>query len=598
MLNITFASGMLRTGLLHRFLVWRLRHIPHRRFVLFLSFIIGMLGGLAAILLKNTVHYTSILLTRWLSVEEANLLFLVYPLIGIILTVVFVNRVVRDRISHGVSRILHAISRKNSYLAPHHTYSSMVASTLTVGFGGSVGLEAPIVLTGASIGSNLGRMLHMNYKTTTLLVGCGAAGAIAGIFKAPIAAVVFALEVLMLDLTMASLIPLLISAVTGATLANFLLGKEVIFYFTLKDPFVLASIPYYIILGVVCGLLSWYYTWGTIKVESFLSTILQPWKKLLLGGLVLGFLIFLFPPLYGEGYDTLRAILGGDATAVVNSSLFYRFREHYWLFLLFLFMVIMFKMVAMSVTTGSGGVGGIFAPTLFSGGILGFLVARIINGSGLVHVSESNFALVGMAGLMAGIMHAPLTAIFLIAEITGGYGLFIPLIIASTIAYLTVLYFEPHSIYTHRLARRGELLTHYKDQAVLTLMKMDEIIEKDLRTVKPEATLGELVRVISRSRRNIFPVVDDDGSLKGIVLMDQIRDTIFNPDMYNILFVRDLMITPPEIISVTDSMESVMQKFNDSGAWNLPVAQDDKYMGMVSKSKMFSVYRKWLMEIS
>ena len=589
---------MLRTGLLHRFLVWRLRHIPHRRFVLFLSFIIGMLGGLAAILLKNTVHYTSILLTRWLSVEEANLLFLVYPLIGIILTVVFVNRVVRDRISHGVSRILHAISRKNSYLAPHHTYSSMVASTLTVGFGGSVGLEAPIVLTGASIGSNLGRMLHMNYKTTTLLVGCGAAGAIAGIFKAPIAAVVFALEVLMLDLTMASLIPLLISAVTGATLANFLLGKEVIFYFTLKDPFVLASIPYYIILGVVCGLLSWYYTWGTIKVESFLSTILQPWKKLLLGGLVLGFLIFLFPPLYGEGYDTLRAILGGDATAVVNSSLFYRFREHYWLFLLFLFMVIMFKMVAMSVTTGSGGVGGIFAPTLFSGGILGFLVARIINGSGLVHVSESNFALVGMAGLMAGIMHAPLTAIFLIAEITGGYGLFIPLIIASTIAYLTVLYFEPHSIYTHRLARRGELLTHYKDQAVLTLMKMDEIIEKDLRTVKPEATLGELVRVISRSRRNIFPVVDDDGSLKGIVLMDQIRDTIFNPDMYNILFVRDLMITPPEIISVTDSMESVMQKFNDSGAWNLPVAQDDKYMGMVSKSKMFSVYRKWLMEIS
>lgn len=589
---------MMAERILHRFLAWRLKHIPHRQFVIILSLVIGVMGGLAAILLKNTVHYTSVLLTNWLSIESASVLYFAYPMIGILLTVVFVSRFVRDKIGHGISRILYAISRRNSYLAPHNTYSSMVASTLTVGFGGSVGLEAPIVLTGSAIGSNLGRILRLNYKTVTLLVGCGASAAIAGIFKAPIAAVVFALEVLMLDLTMSSLIPLMISSVTGATVANFLLGRDVIFNYTLQEPFELNNIPFYILLGVVCGLVSYYYTWGTMKVESRFSRMEKPWKRLLTGGVILGLLIFLFPPLYGEGYETLKSILSGQAVETLHSSLFYSFRERYWLFLLFLSMIVVFKMVAMAVTTGSGGVGGIFAPTLFSGGILGFVFARAANGTGLIHVSESNFALVGMAGLMAGIMHAPLTAIFLIAELTGGYGLFIPLIITSTISYMTTMYFEPHSIYTRRLAERGELLTHYKDQAVLTLMKLDEVIEKDLKTVSPNASLGELVKVISKSRRNIFPVVDGEGILKGIVHMDQIRDIIFNPDLYETMFVRDLMILPPETISPGDSMEMVMNKFNETGAWNLPVVDREKYMGMISKSKMFSVYRKWLMEIS
>lgn len=581
-------------SIIARFINWRTRHIKHKNFVLIVSFFVGLMSGLAAVLLKSIVHYTNHFLTHKLHIEDTNLLYLAYPIAGIFLTVVFIKFFVKDNIGHGVSKILFSISKKNSKIAVHNTYSSIIASTFTVGFGGSVGLEAPIVLTGSSIGSNLGKLFRMNYKTTTLLIGCGAAGAIAGIFKAPIAAMVFALEVLMLDLTMASIIPLLISSVTGATVANFFMGKDVVFSFTLTDPLSLHNLPFYILLGVLCGLVSFYFTRGTMFVESIFSKFQRRYTKLIVGGIVLSCLIFLIPPLYGEGYDTLKTILGGNATDLANGSLFYQFKEHQFIFLSFLILIIAMKVIAMAVTTGSGGVGGIFAPALFTGGITGYIIARIINSIEFISVSERNFALVGMAGIMAGVMHAPLTSIFLIAEITDGYALFIPLIITSTISYLTIMYFEPHSVYTKRLAKKGELITHHKDKAVLTLLKLDRVIEKDFSTIHSEATLGELVKIITKSKRNIFPVVDKDNFLQGIVMLDNIRDIVFNHDLYESTFVNDLMVVPQAFVSINDPMEYVMKKFERSGAWNLPVVEKGKYLGFVSKSKIFSEYRSML----
>ncbi len=586
------------TKLLGRFLIWKGKHLKHRQFVYIMSFLIGIISGIIAVVLKNTVHYTNEFLTHKLEIENINLLYLAFPLIGITLTVLFVRIFVKDDIGHGISRILYAISKKNSIIKSHNNFSSFIASTLTVGFGGSVGLEAPIVLTGSSIGSNLGRIMRMNYKTTTILIGCGAAGAIAGIFKAPIAAVVFSLEVLMLDLTMWSIIPLLISAVTGATISYFLLGKGVIFSFQLTEPFVLRNIPWFIFLGIFSGLVSYYFTRMNMYTESLLQKIRSPFTKLAAGGIALGILILFLPPLYGEGYEILSALLRGNAQEITYGSIFYKYQDYFWVFTGFLGLIIIFKVVAMSVTTGSGGVGGIFAPTLFTGGITGYLVAKLINNFSFISVSERNFALVGMAGLMAGVMHAPLTAIFLIAEITGGYGLFIPLIITSTIAYITIIYFEPHSIYTHRLARRGELITHHKDKAILTLLDMEKILEKDFQKVSPDDKLEELIDIISKSRRNIFPVVNKDNMLVGIVYLDNIRHIIFNTEMYSTTFVRDVMLLPPTYVSPDEPMEEVMKKFEENNVWNLPVIDNGKYIGFISKSKLFSVYRKWLVDIS
>jgi len=566
--------------------------------MLILSFIVGILSGLAAILLKNAIHYTHYLLTHGFAKDSESYWYLVYPIIGILITYIYVRYFVKDRIGHGVSRILYAISRNNSRIKPHNHYSSMIASTFTIGFGGSVGSEAPIVLTGASIGSGLGRLLRLNYKAVTLLVGCGAAGAIAGIFKAPLAGLVFTLEVLMIDLTMASIVPLLISAATAATVAFFLMGKDVIFSYKIIDPFVLDNIPYLILLGIVTGFISLFFTRGAMKIEKQFERIHNPGTRILLGGIILSVLIFLFPPLYGEGYETIRALLSNESQTLAYSSLFYFVQDNFWLFALYLLLVLGFKVVAMSATTGSGGVGGIFAPTLFMGGVAGYLFARLINSFSFVQVSESNFALIGMSGLMAGVMHAPLTGIFLIAEITGGYTLFVPLMIVATISYLTIMPFEPHSIYTKRLARRGELITHHKDRAVLTLMRMGDVVEKDLKRVGPDQTLGDLVKVVSKSCRNIFPVVDEDNMLVGIVLLDNIRDIMFNQDMYDNTYVHELMILPPSYVSSDENMDSVMKKFEETGAWNLPVIDDGKYVGFVSKSKIFNAYRKLLVQFS
>ncbi len=589
---------MILTPTLNRLQNWRVKNIDHKHFVLILSLIVGLASGLSAVVLKNTVYYTHYLLTRGFNTEAGNYLYLAYPLLGMALTVLFIRYFVKDNISHGITRILYAISRKNSHLKPHNNYSSLIASTITVGFGGSVGLEAPIVLTGASIGSNLARVMRMDYRTITLMIGCGAAGAIAGIFKAPVAGVLFALEVLMLDLTMGSLIPLLIASVTGATVASFLMGKTVLFSFSVTDPFNLTNIPFYIILGVVTGLVSLYFTRANMFVESVFSKITTPLSKLLIGGIALSSLIFLFPPLFGEGYEVLTDILNNQGDNIVNGSIFYNISDFHWLFLGFLVLVLFFKVIAMAVTTAGGGVGGIFAPSLFMGGVTGFFTARFINYFDFIKLPESNFALAGMAGVMAAVMHAPLTAIFLIAEITGGYAFFIPLIITSTIAYLTINFYEPHSIYTKRLAARGELITHDKDKAALTRLKINKLIETNFISVSPEATLGELVKVIAKSERNVFPVIDAGNNFLGVVFINEIRNIMFNHELYETTFVQNLMFMPEPLVNTDETMEEVARKFGECAHYNLPVIDHGKYVGFVSRANVFSAYRNLVRESS
>ncbi|MCB2195070.1 MAG: chloride channel protein [Bacteroidetes bacterium] len=580
-----------------RILIWRNKKISEKKFVLILSFVIGILSGLAAVLLKSTVHYTHHFLTNGFE-DGFNYLFLILPLIGILLTVLYVKFVVKDNIGHGVSKILYALSKNNGRIKGHNNYSSIVASTLTIGFGGSVGAEAPIVLTGASIGSTLGHYFRLNFKSIALLLACGAAGAIGGIFKAPIAGMIFALEVLMLDLTLTSIVPLLISSVTGATVAYFLMGEGVVLSVANTQPFGLNNIPFYILLGLLSGLISYYFTKTTMRIESSLHKIKNIFVKVLLGGVSLAGIIFVFPSLYGEGTQTLQSLLNGNTDGLSVDSLFSFIFDNRWYLLVYIGLLLLLKVVAMAITNGSGGVGGIFGPTLFVGGVTGYWLSDFINSFGFVKLPLGNFALVGMAGLMAGVMHAPLTAIFLIAEITGGYSLFIPLMITSTIAYITIIWFTKHSIYTHRLAERGELLTHHKDEVVLTLMKLDSVIEKDFISVGIDDPLGKLIEAVSKSRRNIFPVLNNEDELVGIVLLDNIREIMFQREKYDDTFVSDVMVSPPEMVDVMDNMDIVMKKFNSSGAWNLPVIKDGKYFGFVSKSKIFNAYRDVLVQVS
>ena len=581
-----------------RFLIWRIRYVKERNFILFLSLLVGIVSGLAAVLLKNMVHYTHLFFTERLQVDSGSLLFFIYPFIGIWLTSLFVKYFVHEDISHGVTKVLYAISRRNSMIKPHNNYSSMIASTITIGFGGSVGTEATIVLTGASIGSNLARFFRMNYKVMTLMIGCGAAGAIAGIFKAPIAGIVFTLEVLMLDLTMGSLIPLMISAISSYVLVYFLMGDGIVLDFAVHEHFALANVPYYIILGVFCGFLSVYFIRMNIRIEHFVTKIKNPFRRVLVGGALLGLLIYIFPPLYGEGYTSLQDLLTDNADNILNNTYFFSLKDSAFMVFLYVVGLVFVKVIATAWTNGSGGVGGVFAPCLFTGGVGGFLIANLINLSGVVTVPVSYFVLAGMAGVMSGVMNSPLTAMFLIAEITGGYSLLVPLMLTSVVAHLTGGGMEPHSIYARRLAMKGDLITHNKDKAVLTLMKLDKVIETDLKTVSVEATLGDLVKVVSRSSRNIFPVIDSKGELLGIVLLDDIRKIMFNQDLYETTYVRDYMTTPPTVVDVMDPMDVVMKKFEETSAWNLPVIQDEKYIGFVSKAKIFNTYRRVLQHFS
>ncbi len=582
-----------------RFVQWRQQHIKERTFVIILALFVGIFAGSAALLLKSLIHAIANMLTSHMEISGGNYLYFIYPALGILITGIYVRYVVKDNISHGVTRVLYSISQNKSRLKPHNIYTSVTASSITIGFGGSVGAEGPIVYTGAAIGSNLGSMFRLSPRVLMIMVGCGAAAGIAGIFKAPIAGMLFTIEVLMLDLTTVSIMPLMIASITAATMAYIFTGYDVEFFFVQSEPFVTGRIPYVILLGVFCGLVSLYFTRAMNMMENFFKKIGNPWKKTAIGGAILACLIFLFPPLYGEGYSSITQLLNGDPSSIVNGSIFYGDRENVWFILAFIAAIILMKVFATSATNGGGGVGGTFAPSLYVGCMAGFFFAYLLNSLGLgLDLSIKNFALMGMAGVMSAVMHAPLMAIFLTAELTGGYELFLPLLIVSVISYGTIKIFEKYSIYSMRLAQRGELLTHHKDKAVLTLLKMDSVIETDFMTVRPEMTLKEMVEVISQSNRNLFPVVNNDNVLLGVVLLDDIRNIMFRPDLYRKMKVNKFMSMPPAKVEVGENMEKVMKIFDKSGAWNLPVVENGKYVGFVSKSKIFNSYRRVLRHYS
>ena len=592
------SDGKKDKGLLDRFIDWREKHIPQNQFILVLSFVVGILSALAAFALKHLIHFIQHLLTGGFDPHTFNWLYLVYPVIGILITGLFIRKIVRDDISHGVTKVLYAISCRMGKIRHHNTWSSLLASSITIGFGGSVGAESPIVMTGSAIGSNLGSLFKMEKKVMMLLIGCGAAGAVSGIFKAPIAGLVFVIEVLMLDLTMSSLLPLLISSVTAATLSYLLMGADAMFEFHMEDAFNLARVPYVMMLGVVCGLVSLYFTHVTIAVERQFKRLKSPYARLAIGGGILSVLIFLFPPLYGEGYDTIiHLINGASENIILDNSLFYGHAKYIFIYM---FLIIVFKALASTVTNCAGGCGGIFAPSLFLGCVTGYLFASLSNMLGFgVHVSDKNFALFGMAALMSGVFHAPLTGVFLIAELTGGYSLFLPLMIVSVCSYLTVRIFDNNNIYAVRLAQRGELITHHKDQAVLTILKVSDVIEKNFMRVSPEMDLGQLTAVVAKTKRNIFPVVDTANRLVGVIYLDDIRHVMFRQELYHRYSVSTLMRAVPDRLSIEEPMEAVMRKFEETGAWNLPVEDvNGEYIGFISKSAMFTAYRKTLLEFT
>ncbi len=573
--------------------------ISERDLVLLLSLFVGVSCGLAAALLKSAVEFIHHSLTSWFEGEAYNFLYIVYPGIGMLLSLLFVKYVVKDNIGHGVTKVLLAVSKNESKIRPHNMWTSVAASSVTIGFGGSVGAEAPIVYTGAAIGSNVARYMGLSYKNMTILLGCGAAGAVAGIFKAPLAGVLFTLEILLFNISMTSILPLLLSTISATVVSYILLGDTLPFECTLS-PFTMHNIPFYVLLGLFCSGCSVYFTRMTLWLEDKIKSVERPFVRWAMSALCLGLLIFLFPPLYGEGYEHLHELLNGGMINLEGQTVLSFFMRTQWSIPIFFMMILLLKVFSMSFTNAGGGVGGTFGPTLFIGAIAGFVVSRTINlvGGGPV-VPEQNFVLVGMAGLMAGVMQAPMTAIFLIAEISGGYQLLIPLILTATVSYGVTRTMEPYSIYTKRIAKKGELLTHDSDQAVLTLLKTDELVESDFSTVKIDASLGELVEVVAASRRNIFPVVDSKNHFQGFVSLEDIRRDMFKKDTYDTLHVYNFMKSAPAYVYVNEKMDSVMRKFEKTGAWNLPVVDSDRtYIGFVSKSKIFSAYREQLKQVS
>ncbi len=576
---------------------WRKDRLSERQFTYLLAILVGFLSGIVALTIKNTVHVVEYVLTKSFFQRYEFVLYIVYPLVGILLAQWFIRKVVKQKVNHGIPNTLHAISKKNSLVRKHNLYSSIVSAALTVGFGGSAGLEGPTVGTTSAWGANLGTLFKLPYKTRTLLIGCAASGAMAALFNAPVAAIVFSIEVIMLDLTTASLIPLLLASASAAITSQFFLGDDILFHFDITEEVRFTHIPYYVGLGVFTGIASMFFYRTYTSISKVFDRMKRQRSKTVIAGTLLGLLLFLLPPLYGEGYQTINSIIEGRPFEVLADSLFEEYTGNVLVLLIFVLGLGLFKVVATTLTFRAGGIGGTFAPTLFMGAMFGFFFARSINHFGLGELPESNFTLVAMAGLMAGNLHAPLMAIFLIAEITGGYELFLPLMLTASISFLTVKQFIPHSIYTAQLARRGELITHDKDQAVLTLMKLHREIETDFLTVGAYDKLGELVKVISKSKRNLFPVLDDKRNFIGVVDLNEVRHVIFNQQLYETTFVHDLMNDAPEYVRKEDTMDMVMNKFETSGAWNLPVLDDQgHYIGFVSKSKLFSAYRGMLKE--
>ena len=567
-----------------------------------LSLVVGIVVGLAAVLLKTLISLIQEgLRDAFGGVLDGALYYLALPGIGMLLAMLFCKFVIKDRIGHGVTKALQAVSRHESRIKPHNMWSSIAASSVTIGFGGSVGAEAPIVYTGAAIGSNFARYMGLSYRSMTVLLGCGAAAAVAGIFKAPLAGVLFVLEILLFNISMTSMMPLLLSTVSATVVSYTLLGSSTPFECTLT-PFVLKNIPYYIILGLFCGACSIYFIRTTLKLEDRIGKMENVYLKWIMCAVGLGILIFLFPPLYGEGYESLGVLLNGKELSLDGQTPLAFLAHSQWSVPVFFMLILLLKVFSMTLTNAGGGVGGTFGPTLFVGAIAGFVVARTLNmlfdGTSVI-VPEQNFVLVGMAGLMAGVMQAPMTAIFLIAEISGGYDLFLPLILTSTIAFGTTRIVEKYSIYTKRIAQRGELLTHDSDQAVLTLLKVSDVIETDFSTVKIDDTLGRLVEVVSESTRNIFPVLDSVDRFQGFVSLEDIRKDMFRTDEYETLHVFNFMRSAEEYVYEDEKMDSVMKKFEVTSAWNLPVVRRDRtYVGFVSKSKIFSAYRDELKVVS
>lgn len=580
---------------LERALTWRIKHISERNFVIIVSGLVGIVAGLAAVILKETVHFIQHLLTSQQFSE--NYFQVAYPLIGLIFTILLAKLLYKEaQLGHAISDILYSISKKSGIIGKSKMYSRLFTSACTVGFGGSAGLESPIVLTGSAIGSNIAQMMNLNYKLRTLMIGCGTAGVISAIFNAPIAGLIFSIEVILTEITVASFIPLLVSSVSATLVSLLLLGDEVLFTFRIEDTFNAADMPLYIVLGIFCGVVSKIFSDILLHIEHRFKRIGSDYRRILIGGVILSAMVFLVPAVYGEGYGIIKAMLTDNKQEILERSVFLDAKNtSEWLFFGYLVVVLLVKCVASSVTIGSGGSGGTFAPSLFLGGMTGYAFAKFINLSGLAYISQSNFTLVGMCGVLCGVQYAPLTAIFLIAEITGGYELFIPLMIVSAIAYYTVSFYNPDSMYIRELASRGELLKEDADRKILNNLNINHLVERDFKRIHQNAYLYDLVKLISVSKRNIFPVVNSEGDLVGIVTLDTVREIMFDPDKQRSVKVANVMEIPATHIELGEQMESVMHKFETTNAWNLPVVENHKYVGFVSKSRIFNVYRQQLM---
>ena len=583
-----------------RFLKWRYKHISNKTFTHILAVAVGLLAGLASVTLKNLTYFIESSLEKGI-VVSSNQLYFVLPIIGLALVFLYVKFVHKDKLEHAVSSILFSLSKKKGIIPFKKIYTPLITAPLTVGFGGSVGLLGPAVASGSAISSNLATALHLNSKTRSLLIACASAGAVASIFQSPIAAIIFAVEIFSIDFTMLSVMPLLLASISGVLTSYFFLGNEVLFDFSLADSFQVKDTLFYILLGVGTAVASIYFTKMYFAILSLFEPLKSPKYKLLVGGLAIGIMLYFIPPLYGEGFGFINNLLDGNHLKAIGTTPFDKYIDNIWVVIALLFGLTIFKAVAMTTTFAAGGAGGIFIPTMVMGSALGNVVAKVINNLGLgFAVSESNFTLIGMAGLIAGVLHAPLTAIFLIAEITGGYELFVPLMITAAISYLITKNSIKHNIYTRELAEQGALLTHDKDENVLTVMKLDDVIEQNFKTVSPNMCLGDMLHdAVAHSTRNLFPVVDENKALVGIVLLDDIREFMFETTLYKTTIVSTFMNNPPEIIFFEkDNMRAVMKKFQDSGAWNLPVVKDGKYFGFVSKSKLLTAYRRELINFT
>lgn len=585
-----------------KFAVWKTQHLTNHQFLMFLSALIGFIAGLVAVTIKNLTHYIQRLLEGELIINYHMAFYFIFPLIGLAITVIIIKYGLRRSVGNGIPTTLYAISRRNGIMQKFQMYASLLTAPLTVGFGGSVGLEAPTVATGAAISSNISRFFKMNQASRTLLIGCAAAGAMSALFKAPVAAIIFAIEIFSLDLTLISMIPLLLASVSAILTTYLFSGSDIILNSQLTDEFEINQVPFYILLGVIASICSIYFTKIYFRINKMFADIKSPWVRLLSGGLSLGVLIYFIPPLYGEGYDVMNNLLQENYLAALGNNIFEAYLENIWVVIGMLAGMVVFKIIATSLTMGAGGVGGIFAPVLFMGSAMGHCFALIINHLNFLKapLSVSNFTMVGMAGLMAGIMHAPLTAIFLIAELTSGYELFVPLMITAAISFMITSQFQPHSVYTLDLASRGELITHNKDQMVLTLLNIRQVIETNFVTLHVDATLGDIIhKGVIKSSRNLFPVVDEEENFVGIILLDDIRPVMFNQSLYDEIKVRELMQAAPDIIELgKDNTKDIMLKFQESDAWNLPVIENGKYIGFISKSKLLTAYRQKLIEVT